>query len=56
MLVFFHHVFNEIKPIIIRSIGKAHQQSTDFKKSLQDNSVCRIAPCFEKILQDNIRP
>ena len=56
MIEFYSYAFETIKPIVVRSFGKAHQASDDFKKAQSDKSVCREMPCFEKDLKTSVRP
>ncbi len=56
MIEFFDYAFDTIKPITVRSFGKAHQGDDDFKNAQQDETVCREMPCFEKALKASVRP
>ena len=56
MSEFYHYAFDNIKPLVVRSFGKAHQQSNDYQLSMNDKSVCRQSGCFEKELKRITRP
>jgi len=56
MVEFYHYAFTEVKPIVVRSFGKAHQQSEDYQLSLKDKTICRESSCFDKALKASVRP
>ncbi len=55
LIEFSDNVFNTVKPIIVRSFGKAHQSDEDFKQSQTDKSVCRTLICFKQELKSIVR-
>ncbi|WP_166739309.1 insulinase family protein [Psychromonas algicola] len=47
MLEFYNSFITTVHPIVVRSFGKAHQSSDDYKKSQLDKSICHVDQCFK---------
>ncbi|SFC82989.1 insulinase family protein [Pseudoalteromonas denitrificans] len=52
---FYDNAMNKMKPIIVRSFGKAHREGEDYKAAQKNQNTCRSNPCFTEQLKTSIR-
>ena len=52
---FYDNAINKMKPIIVRSFGKAHREGEDYKAAQKNQNTCRSNPCFTEQLKTSIR-
>jgi len=45
----------KIKPILVRSFGKAHRADDDYKTAQKNEATCRTNPCFVEQLKTSVR-
>lgn len=52
---FYNKAMLKIKPILVRSFGKAHRMDEDYKAAQKETNICRTNPCFVEQLKTSVR-